>query len=154
MTEDMMVGQHHQLNGHESEHALGVGDGQGSLVCYNPWGRNESDIFKRLNQNQVCQIFPSKEQYLLILQLQSPSIVIWEHKKIKFVIASTFSPSICCDGIRCHDLSFLTAKFQASSFTQEALQFLFAFCHQSGIIAYLRLLIFLPATLIPALHFP
>ena len=30
MTEDEMVGWHHQLNGHEFEKALGVGDGQGS----------------------------------------------------------------------------------------------------------------------------
>ena len=29
MTEDEMVGWHHQLNGYESEQALGVGDGQG-----------------------------------------------------------------------------------------------------------------------------
>ena len=33
MTEDEMVGWRHQLDGHEFEHALGVGDGQGSLVC-------------------------------------------------------------------------------------------------------------------------
>ena len=33
-----MVGCHHQSDGHEFEHALGVGDGQGSLVCYSPWG--------------------------------------------------------------------------------------------------------------------
>ena len=32
MTEDEMVGYHHQLNGYEFEQALGVGDGQGSLV--------------------------------------------------------------------------------------------------------------------------
>ena len=31
MTEDEMVGWHHQLNRHESEQAPGVGDGQGSL---------------------------------------------------------------------------------------------------------------------------
>ena len=33
MTEDEMVGWHHRLNGHEFEQALGVGAGQGSLVC-------------------------------------------------------------------------------------------------------------------------
>ena len=38
MTEDEMVGRHHRLNGHESEQVLGVGDGQGSLVCCSPWG--------------------------------------------------------------------------------------------------------------------
>ena len=33
MAEDEMVGWHHQLNEHEFAQALGVGDGQGSLVC-------------------------------------------------------------------------------------------------------------------------
>ena len=31
MTEDVMVGWHHQLNGREFEQASGFGDGQGSL---------------------------------------------------------------------------------------------------------------------------
>ena len=33
MTEDEAVEWHHQLNGHEFEQALGVGEGQGNLVC-------------------------------------------------------------------------------------------------------------------------
>ena len=44
MTEDEMVGCHHRLNGHESEQALGVGDGQGGLVCCSPRGCKESDV--------------------------------------------------------------------------------------------------------------
>ena len=36
MTEDEMVGWHHQLNEHEFEQALGDDEGQGSLVCYSP----------------------------------------------------------------------------------------------------------------------
>ena len=32
MTEDQMVGQHHQLDGHKFQQALGVGDGQGILA--------------------------------------------------------------------------------------------------------------------------
>ena len=32
-TEDEMAGWHHQLNGHEFEQTLGVGDGQGGLAC-------------------------------------------------------------------------------------------------------------------------
>ena len=44
MTENEMAGWHHRLNGHEFEQALGVGDGQGSLVCYSPWGGKESDV--------------------------------------------------------------------------------------------------------------
>ena len=42
MTENEMVGWHHQLDGHEQ--ALEVGDGQGSLVCCSPWGHKESDM--------------------------------------------------------------------------------------------------------------
>ena len=38
-TEDEMVGWHHQLDGHESEQGLGLGDGQGGLACCSPWGR-------------------------------------------------------------------------------------------------------------------
>ena len=37
MTEDEMVGWHHQLDGHEFEQDPGVGDGQGSLVGFSPW---------------------------------------------------------------------------------------------------------------------
>ena len=36
MTEDEMVGWHHQLDGHEFEQALGIGDGQGSLAAAAP----------------------------------------------------------------------------------------------------------------------
>ena len=34
MTEDEMVGWHHQLNGYEFKQIPGVNDGQGSLMCY------------------------------------------------------------------------------------------------------------------------
>ena len=43
-TDDEMAGWHHQLDGHESEQALGVGDGQGGLACCNSWGGKESDM--------------------------------------------------------------------------------------------------------------
>ena len=49
MTEDEMVGWHHQLDGHEFEQALGVGDGRGSLACCSPWGHKELDTTERLN---------------------------------------------------------------------------------------------------------
>ena len=43
MTEDEMVGWHHQLNGHEFEQTLGDSQGQGSLVDYSPRGCKELD---------------------------------------------------------------------------------------------------------------
>ena len=49
MTEAEMVGWHYQLNGHEFEQALGVGDGQRGLVCCDSWGRKELDMTERLN---------------------------------------------------------------------------------------------------------
>jgi len=48
-TDDEMVGWHHQLNGYEFEQAMGVGVGQGSLVCFGPWGCKESDTTEGLN---------------------------------------------------------------------------------------------------------
>ena len=48
-----MVGWHHQLNGHEFEYTLGVGDGQGSLACCSPWGHKESDTTERLNSTEL-----------------------------------------------------------------------------------------------------
>ena len=44
MTEDEMVGWHHQLNGHEFEETLGVGVGQGSLVCFSPWSLSQTQL--------------------------------------------------------------------------------------------------------------
>ena len=49
MTEDEMVGWHHQFNGHEFEQTLGVGDGQRGPMCCSPQGHKESDTTERLN---------------------------------------------------------------------------------------------------------
>ena len=46
MTEDKMVGRHHQLDGHEFEQAPRVGDGQGGLVCCGSWDGKEVDTTK------------------------------------------------------------------------------------------------------------
>ena len=49
--QDEIVGGHHRLNGHESEQALGIGDGQGSLVYRSPCGRKESDTAEQTELN-------------------------------------------------------------------------------------------------------
>ena len=46
-----MIGRHHQVNGHEFEQVPGDSEGQGSLACYSPWGRKESDMTEQLNNN-------------------------------------------------------------------------------------------------------
>ena len=52
-TEDEMAGWHHWLDGHESEWTLGVGDGQGGLVCCDSWGCKETRLsdWSELNWN-------------------------------------------------------------------------------------------------------
>ena len=49
MTEGEMVRWHHQLDGHEFQQALGVGDGQGSLACCSPWVRKELNTTEQQN---------------------------------------------------------------------------------------------------------
>ena len=51
MTENEMVGWHHQLDGHEFEQAPGTGERQGSLACCSPWGHKESDTTEQVNDN-------------------------------------------------------------------------------------------------------
>ena len=68
--EDEKVEWHHWLNGHEFEHTLGVGDGQGSLACYSPWGHKESDITEQLNWTELkktCKFLNELENWILIL---------------------------------------------------------------------------------------
>ena len=56
MTEDEMVGWHHWLCGCELKWAPGVGDGQGSLAYYSPWGREESDTTEQLNWIELMDL--------------------------------------------------------------------------------------------------
>ena len=48
-TEDGMVGWYHQLDEHEYEQALEVGDIPGNLVCCSPWGCKESNTTEWIN---------------------------------------------------------------------------------------------------------
>ena len=47
-----MVGWHHRINGHEFEQILGDSVGQGSLACYSPCNRKESNTTWGKNNNQ------------------------------------------------------------------------------------------------------
>ena len=53
MTEDEMVGWHHRLNGHGFGWTAGVGDRQGSLACYSPWGHKESNTTEQLDWTEL-----------------------------------------------------------------------------------------------------
>ena len=53
MTEDEMALWYHWLNGHGFGWTLGVGDGQGGLVCCGSWCRRELDMTKRPNWTEL-----------------------------------------------------------------------------------------------------
>ena len=72
MMENEMVGWHHWLDGHEFEHALGVGNAQGSLECCRPCGHKESDTTEWLNWLTVLH---AKPQSVLSLNLW----MLWTH---------------------------------------------------------------------------
>ena len=56
MTEDQMVGCHHQLDGHEFQQAPGVGDCQGVLACCSPWGRTWPSDWTELKPSLMVKI--------------------------------------------------------------------------------------------------
>ena len=102
--------------------------------------------------------FLPRSKRLLIAWLQSPSAVVLEPKKIKSVTVSTVSPSICHEVMGWDAMIFVfwilsfKPAFSLSSFT-----FIKRLFSSSSLCAirvmssvYLRLLIFLLATLIPA----
>ena len=58
MTEDEMVGWHHQFYGHEFEQTPGVGEGQGRLMCCSPWGCKKLDMTEQLNWAELALCLP------------------------------------------------------------------------------------------------
>ena len=114
----------------------------GKILALTIWtfvGKVMSLLFNMLSRFVIA--FLPRSKHLLISWLQSPSAVVWEPKKRKYVTASTFPPFICHEVLRfmgskrvghdwatelnwtelngtgCHDLSFLNVEFQASFFT-------------------------------------
>jgi len=64
MTEDEMVGWHHQLKGCEFEQTQEDSEGQGRLACCSPWGHKESDTTERLNNSTttIGTLIPNQKQ--------------------------------------------------------------------------------------------
>ena len=50
-----------------SSSSMGVGDGQGSLACYSPWGRKESDTTEQMNGTELIQFSLEAELELSFL---------------------------------------------------------------------------------------
>ena len=119
-------------------------------------GKVISLIFNMLFRFAVT--FLPRSKRLLISWLQSPSAVILEPRKVKSVPVSIVSPSICHEVMGLDTMIFIfwmlsfKPAFSLSSFT--FMKMLLSSSSFSAIrvvsSAYLRILIFLPATLITA----
>ena len=92
-TEDDMAGWHHWLDGCESGWTLGVGDGQGGLVCCDSWGRKELDMTERLNWTELR---------ITMYWAYSTDIWVihWEDAVTEGLFLSTFSKGTSCFQIR------------------------------------------------------
>ena len=131
----------------------------GKIIALTRWtfvSKVMSLLFNMLSRFVIT--FLPRSKRLLISWLQSPSAVILEPKKIKSVTVSIVSPSICHEVMGQDAMIFVfwmlsfKPAFSLSSFT-----FIKKFFSSSSISAirvvspaYLRLLVFFPATLIPA----
>ena len=127
-----------------------------ALTIQNFVGKVMSLLFNTLSRFVI--VFLPRSKSILISWLQSSSTVILEPKKIKSVTAATVSPSICHEVMGSDDpilvfliLSFKPA-FSLSSFTLSKRLFSSSSLSAIRVVssAYLRLVVFLPAILIPA----
>ena len=130
----------------------------GKTIALTRWtfvGKGMSLLFNMLSRLVVT--FLSKSKHLLMSWLQSPSAVILQPPKIKSLTVSTVSPFICHEVMEADGMTLVfwmlifKPTFSLSSFT--FIKRLFSSSSLSAIrvvsSAYLRLLIFLPAILIP-----
>ena len=128
----------------------------GKTIALTRWtfvGKVISLLFNMLSRLVIT--FLPRSKHLLISWLQSPSTVILEPKKIKSVTISIVYPCICHEVMGPDAMIFIfwmlsfKPTFSLSSFI--FIKRLFGYSLLSAIrVAYLRLLILLPAILIPA----
>ena len=107
--------------------------------------------------SRLVIVFLPRSKHLLISWQQSPSAVILEPRKITSVTVSIVAPSICHEVMRSDAMIFVfwmvsfKPAFLPSPFTFIRRLFSSSLSAVRGVSsAYLRLLIFLPAILIPA----
>ena len=109
-TEDEMVGWHHWLDGHEFEQALGVGDGQGSLACYSPWGSRRVGREWSTELTNILDI--KKKNCLAVLSLSCQIGDLWlRHVCVRMGAQSC--PTLCNRMDRSSPCSSVCGIFQA-----------------------------------------
>ena len=108
MTEVEVVGWHHWLDGHEFEQALGVSDGQGSLVCCSPRGHKQLDMTEWLKWTEI--LFP---HYFCNLKMNEHTLnlkrdEVWGWLDMVIHYSLTQSCPVLCDPMNCSRLGFLS----------------------------------------------
>ena len=103
VTEDVMVGQHHRLNGHEFEQIPGNSEGQGILACCSPSGHKESDMTEWLNTATLIFIMLIVAVILISILLSpqnaySQSYSMDDYESLFFIhtVANFHFVSCCC----------------------------------------------------------
>ena len=131
----------------------------GKTIALTRWtfvGKVMSLLFNMLSR--LVRAFLPRSRCLLISRLQSPCAVILETKKINSVSVPVVSPSVCHDVMRLDAMILVFRKLRFRSifslFSFMFIKRLLSSCSLSAIMvvssAYLRLLLFLLAVLIPA----
>ena len=92
MTEDEMVGWHHQLDRHEFEQALGVGEVQGILASCSSYGRKELDTTIKKAE---CRRINAFELWCWRRLLRIP----WTSRRSKQLIIKEISPEYSLEGL-------------------------------------------------------
>jgi len=108
VTEDEMVGWHHQLNGHEFEQTLGYSDEEGRLTCCSPWDcrvRHNLATIKNKKKGTADPWTTWRLEASTFFRIESPSI--------------TYSlPSLICL-VSLHPQFFHFSKFYRYRFYQQ-----------------------------------
>ena len=81
--EDEMVEWHHRLNGHGFGWTLGVGDGQGGLVCCHSWGHKKSDPTELLNWTELNFFLKKKKTVGHYKTLSQSCTALIKHENLK-----------------------------------------------------------------------
>ena len=93
MTEDEMIGWHHQLD--EFEQALGDGEGQGSPICCSPWGHKELDMTEWLNNNKIIYFLYRKYIHRIWCALTNIYGYVTLTMEMKNIFITQITVSLC-----------------------------------------------------------
>jgi len=111
-TEDEMVGWHHWLNGHEFGWTLGVGDGQGGLVCCSSQGHKELDMTEWLNWLTDIKF---KWNKLSNQKVERGWMDFKKYPIMHYLLLSLCSHSVLSDSLQPHGLQHARLSYPSSS---------------------------------------